>query len=194
MNREPRTWLTLLALAALSSCARPSEDDAALLLRIEALEERVAALESTAPAPSARDLLAARMERDVQRLGAERVQEIERHYRAASLDLDNPESLAALAAFVDEPRYAGANRVGCALLYLGRMGPPDKAEGWLRRAIAEHGDARYGDGVQVGAYARLVLASMLRERGETAGADDLMQELRDRYPEAVDHGGMPLVR
>jgi hypothetical protein len=47
----------------------------------------------------------------------------------------------------------------------------------------------YGDGVQVGAYARFLLGLELKENGENVKANALFEEIRKDYPYAVDHHG-----
>jgi hypothetical protein len=50
----------------------------------------------------------------------------------------------------------------------------------------------YGDGVQVGAYARYLLALYYKEKGDNTRANSLFDEIRKDYPLAVDHRGKSL--
>jgi hypothetical protein len=50
----------------------------------------------------------------------------------------------------------------------------------------------YGDGVQVGAYARYLLALDYKEKGDNAKANSLFDQIKKDYPHAVDHRGKPL--
>jgi hypothetical protein len=51
----------------------------------------------------------------------------------------------------------------------------------------------YGDGVQVGAYARFLLAWDCKNIGEASRANELRTEIESKYPDAVDHAGNLLV-
>ena len=90
-------------------------------------------------------------------------------------------------------KYKKANRTGCAILYLGQMSVGDEAIAYLRRAIANHGDCFYGDGVQVGAFARFFLGKVYRANGNAEKAAMLFAEIRKDYPEAIDHNGRLLI-
>jgi len=87
-----------------------------------------------------------------------------------------------------------SNRAGCGVLYLAQM-EDNKAEKekLLLDAINNHADSAYGDGVQVGALARFLLAEMYRKAGKTADADRLTAEIKDKYPGAINHNGELLV-
>ena len=69
--------------------------------------------------------------------------------------------------------------------------------GYVRRrcwqAIAGHGDCFYGDGVQVGAFARFLLGYVYHKSGDTEKAKPLFDEIRKDFPDAVDHRGRSLV-
>jgi hypothetical protein len=60
-------------------------------------------------------------------------------------------------------------------------------------AISDHGDTWYGDGVQVGAFARAQLATLYVAEGKMTEARALADEIAERFPGAVDHRGQPLV-
>jgi hypothetical protein len=68
---------------------------------------------------------------------------------------------------------------------------PEREE-YLKSAIANHGNAWYGDGVQVGALARAQLAASYANAGRTDEAQKLAEELRSQFPGAVDHSGARL--
>jgi hypothetical protein len=85
-----------------------------------------------------------RMERERATFTMEQVREIESLYQSANRDLRAPSS-------------KEANRAGCALLYLAQLSPPAERETFLTRAIADHSDAWYGDGTQVGPFAKAQL-------------------------------------
>ncbi len=66
-------------------------------------------------------------------------------------------------------------------------------EGYLKTAIELHGDTWYLDGVQVGAAARVHLATLYAAGGRLAEARSLAREVADNFRGAVDHSGRPLV-
>jgi TolA-binding protein len=163
--------------------------------RVEHLEERVRSLEQAIrPEPAARNRSAAHREQFLARIGQDRAAyseadraEIERLYQIANRSWSSPEARASLEALVE--KYPAANRTGCALLYLGQMAEGEEKEAYLKRAIANHADCWYGDGVQVGAYARFHLANYYRHAGRDDEARQLFEEIRTSYPDAIDHKG-----
>ncbi len=88
--------------------------------------------------------------------------------------------------------YPDMNRTGCAILYMAQWAKGDEQKKLLEDAIAKHGDCMYGDGVQVGAYARFYLAEVYDEAGQKDKARVLYDEIRKQYPLAVNHRGVPL--
>jgi formylglycine-generating enzyme required for sulfatase activity/serine/threonine protein kinase/TolA-binding protein len=130
----------------------------------------------------------ARYEQDRKRYNESELNEIEGLYQAASKKFNSPEAMDGFKKLIS--KYPQANRTGCAMLYLGQTCPDrPQAEDYLRRAIADYGDCWYGDGVQVGAYARFYLAGYCRQSGKIQEAEKLYQEIRDKYPGAVAHNG-----
>jgi hypothetical protein len=73
------------------------------------------------------------------------------------------------------------------------MSQGEDRAGYLHDCIDKYNDCFYGDGVQVGVYARFLLAQDCRSKGERAKADALFNEIKSKYPDAVDHGGNLLV-
>jgi hypothetical protein len=90
-------------------------------------------------------------------------------------------------------KYPEANRAGCAMLYVAQQSQGDDRVRRLNDCIGKYGDCIYGDGVQVGAYARLLLAEHYRNAGDKAKADTLTGEIRTNYADSVDHRGRLLV-
>ena len=86
-----------------------------------------------------------------------------------------------------------SNVAGCALLYLARMSEGEEQEKYLQQAIRDYSDCFYGDGVQVGAYARYLLAQAYLEKGDKEKADRLFEELKSQFPGAIDHNGRLLL-
>jgi len=89
-------------------------------------------------------------------------------------------------------KYDKANRTGCALLYLGQMSNGEEREKYLKQAIEGFSDSYYGNGVQVGAYARYYLAYYYKETGDKKKAETICDEINKDYPNAVTHSGKPL--
>jgi TolA-binding protein len=166
--------------------------------RVQTLEARVARLEGRAPAAenngassaAATDLrtrVRQRFELDRTLYSQEQLMDIERLYQVANKQWDSPEAKESLKQLIE--KYPKANRTGCALLYLGQMSAGTEREKHLKQAMENFGDCFYGDGVQVGAYARLYLANYYRETGKTREASALFEEIRKNYPDAVNHKG-----
>ena len=60
---------------------------------------------------------------------------------------------------------------------------------YLLKAIEGFSDCCYGDGVQVGAYARYHLARYYQRNGQEQKATELFKEISGEYPGAIDHKG-----
>jgi tetratricopeptide (TPR) repeat protein len=90
-------------------------------------------------------------------------------------------------------KYTQGNLVGCAMLYLGQMSTGREREDYLKTAVEKYSDCWYGDGVQVGAFARCELAFYYHEIGQVEQASSLFNELVEKYPDAIDHNGCLLV-
>ena len=104
-----------------------------------------------------------RMRRDQELYSPQQIQEIESLYQVANQKWQTEAARKSLQTLVE--KYPKANRTGCALLYLGQMTHGDGQVAYLEQAIADHSDCFYGDGVQVGAYARFLLAQVYRKGG-----------------------------
>jgi tetratricopeptide (TPR) repeat protein len=170
----------------------------ALEKRVQQLEERVATLtSSTAPAVAKvtaeqrvdqqRKRARERMRKDSEVYSREELQEIEKLYQVANKQWRSQEGKDSLKKLVD--KFDKANRTGCALLYLGQMSEGEEREDYLQKAIDGFSDCYYGDGVQVGAYARYYLAHYYKDSGEEKKAEELFEEIRSTYPDAIDHRG-----
>lgn len=184
--------------ASISVWAQDGEKLTALEKRVKELEERVLKLEtSTAPvaakaeaekkADQQRALARERMRKDSETYSREELQEIESLYQVANQKWQTQEGKDSLKKLID--KFDKANRTGCALLYLGQMSKEKEREDYLQKAITGFGDCFYGDGVQVGAYARLYLAYYYKENGQKEKAEELFKEITSKYPDAIDHKG-----
>jgi hypothetical protein len=136
----------------------------------------------------------ARMEQDVREFTPTELQDIDTLFRGAHLNglghLPTHEGRAALVRLVTT--YPRSNQAGCALLSLAQISKGEQRQTYLRQAIAEHSDAWYESGVQVGALARARLAVELVATGHAVEAERLARELVERYPDAIDHAGTRL--
>lgn len=154
---------------------------AALLLFSQAAEPTIEALRAAAQQ---------RMRDDRERYSAEEMRAIETLYQSANRNLRAPDAREKLEQLIKE--YPASNRAGCALLYLARQSAGAEREARLKQAIANHSDARYGDGTQVGAFARALLAAYYARNGKLDEAKTLAAEVRSQFPGAVDHAGLRL--
>ena len=127
----------------------------------------------------------ARMSQDVALYGRDGIREIERLYRAYASKAENADE--ALKLLIE--KYPKANRTGCAVMYAAQHSRGEERIKWLNRAIEQHSDCVYGDGAQVGAYARWFLAREHMRKGDKATAEKLYAEIRAKYPDAVTHKG-----
>ena len=140
-----------------------------------------------APVADPRAAIRERAAKDVAEYGRDGVREIERLYRVYSRRSDDGEM--ALSALLE--KYPKANRTGCAVMYAAQRANGDERVKLLKQAIENYSDCFYGDGAQVGAYARLYLAGELERSGDTAGAEKLYGEIRSLHPTAHAHNGKP---
>ena len=126
-------------------------------------------------------------EEDRKTYSEEQLREIETLYQSANKDLRSPEAKTALQNLIE--KYPKANRTGCAVQYMAQMSQGEEKEKYLKMAIKNFGDCYYGNGVQVGAYARLYLGYYYKELGKAQEAQTLFEEIRKDYPDAVNHKG-----
>lgn len=83
-------------------------------------------------------------------------------------------------------KYPKANKTGSAVLYFGQQSKADLQIKYLLQAIRDYSDCYAGIGVNVGAYARLLLSRIYYKQGRTNDALKLLEEIRTRYPDAID--------
>jgi hypothetical protein len=121
----------------------------------------------------------------------EQLREAEGLYQVANQKWGSPEATESLQKMIQQ--YPDVNRTGCAVLYLAQSSKDDARAKYLQDCIEKYNDCFYGDGVQVGAYARFLLAQDYRSKGEPAKAGTLENELKTHYADAIDHGGKLLV-
>lgn len=73
------------------------------------------------------------------------------------------------------------------------MSTGDEQIEYLQQAIDSFSDCFYGDGAQVGAYARFVLLCRYHRDGGKEKTDRLAEEIRTGYSNAIDHRGRKIV-
>jgi hypothetical protein len=131
-----------------------------------------------------------RMRQDLAIYSAEDLKQLEDLYQSANKNLREPTAKATLQRVVKE--FPRSNRAGSAVLYLAQLSSGSEREAYLKAAIEAHSDTWYGDGVQVGALARVQLADFYAAGGRLGEAKALAKQVVDSFPGAVDHGGRPL--
>ena len=131
-----------------------------------------------------------RMRQDAAVYSREDLRALEELYQSANKNLNAPGAKDILRRVVSE--YPKSNRAGSAVLYLAQLSSGAEREGYLKTAIDQHSDTWYGNGVQVGAFARAQLAAYYAATGKTEEARKLASEVVERYPGAIDHRGRPL--
>ena len=197
MNAPVSCAAMMLNLSLLLPNVSSADELGDLKARVAALEARLATLEE-ALKPVMSELSAKqsreqnqqrarqRMREDREKYSDQQLREIESLYQVANKKWRTAEAQQSLEQLIG--KYDKANRTGCAILYLGQMSTGDEKLKYLKQAI-EHGDCFYGDGVQVGAYARFHLAHHYLSQGKNAEAEKLFDEIRKEFPDAVDHKG-----
>lgn len=132
-----------------------------------------------------------RMRQDLAIYSADDVRTLEQLYQSANRNLQAPDAKAILQRVVKD--YPQSNRAGSAVLYLAQLSSGPEREAYLKTASTTYRNTWYGNGVQVGAFARLQLAAFYVAAGRLAEAQDLAKEIADDFPGAIDHNGRPLV-
>lgn len=191
---------TIIAIIIASACIANASPN--LEQRVAELEKEVAELK-TALAPvlaeakekeivtQQRTEAKKRMRKDSEVYSRDELREIEKLYQVANKQWRSQEGKDSLKELIK--KYDKANRTGCALLYLGQMSKGEEREEYLKQAIDGFSDCFYGDGVQVGAYARYYLAYHYKELGKQNEANKLFEEISEKYPNAINHKGKLLV-
>jgi hypothetical protein len=196
--------ILMLGMAAvLPVCAQTNGDEVARLTQrvvqlekqVQEISQLVEPLKAQQAADNRRKVLRERFEKkmaqDQEKYTAEQLREAERLYQVANQKWGSPEANESLQSMIK--KYPDINRTGCAVLYIAQKSQGDERAKYLQDCIEKYGDCYYGDGVQVGAYARLLLAEDYQGKGEENKAEALYNEIKAKYADAVDHGGRLLV-
>ncbi|HYG33425.1 MAG TPA: tetratricopeptide repeat protein, partial [Clostridia bacterium] len=128
-----------------------------------------------------------RMAQDREKHTQEQLREAENLMRVADQKWGSPEANDSLQKLIKN--YPDFNRAGCAMLYVAQMAQGNDRAKHLQDCITKYNDCFYGDGVQVGAYARFLLAEDYKSKGEQKKAEALYNEIKSNYPDAIDHRG-----
>ncbi|MGA2854152.1 MAG: hypothetical protein ABSE90_08490 [Verrucomicrobiota bacterium] len=167
--------LLTLKVAQLEKQLKPVKAQQALEIRQKALHEQ----------------FVKRYAQDEQKYTKEQLNDAEQLYQTANQKWGTPEAITNLQAMIK--KYPDLDRTGCAVLYLAQMSKGDDRAKYLQDCIDQYNDCFYGDGAQVGPYARFMLAQDYQDNGETAKAKALFDEIKAKYPDAIDHSGKLLV-
>jgi len=192
MPRRIGATLMLAAVAIAPGCGQANTAGAAAVATTTATRSSAAVSADATPEQLQRERTNAkvRIRQDVRRFPREQLNEADQLYQAAIKDWRSNEARQGVKALVQ--KFPELNRTGCALLYVGQMSAGQEREDYLKQAIA-HSDSYFGDGVQVGAYARYLLGHHYRDQGKSVEAERFFDEVRQSYPNAITHSGKLLV-
>jgi len=195
-------WGLVLALVLTSTGCNEKKDP-----EVEQLKSKVADLEKRLDKIEAPLLAKAQLEErqkslheaanhrfqlDQKNYNAQQMVQIESLYQQVSKTrAGSPERVAAVNKLTDQ--FPDANRTGCAMLYVAQGATGAEAEKYFQACIQKYGSCFYGDGVQVGAYARYGLAEYYKKNQQLDKAEALRNEIKEQFPDSVDHSGKLLV-
>lgn len=198
-----KTMMVGILMSALSASspgwAQTNTEDIALLAhRVEQLEKQVQELSRLLEPIKAQQAMEQRRNalhqkfeqraaQDREKYSSQQLGEAEELYQVASKKWGSPEATGSLQAMIK--KYPDVNRTGCAVLYLAQSSKGDERAKYLQDCIEKYQDCFYGDGVQVGAYARFLLAQDYQGNLEFKRAEALDNELKTKYADAIDHSG-----
>jgi hypothetical protein len=204
MRNSIITVVLLSALAANSSLfAQANADDFAQLKRrvsdlekqLQEISRLVEPLKAQQAADNRRKALRTKFERrmaqDQDKYSPDQVRNAEQLMGVADQKWGSPEANESCQTIIK--KYSEANRAGCAMLYVAQRSEGDERARYLKECVEKYNDCFYGDGVQVGACARFLLAADYRNAGDDKKAATLYSKIKANYAEAIDHGGSLLV-
>jgi len=181
----------LLAQTSTDEVAQLKERVAALEKQVQDISQIVAPLKGQLEADNRRKELRkkfeARLARDQAKFTRDQLNEAEGWYQVANKEWGTTNATESLKKMVE--KYPDINRTGCAVLYLAQSSQGDEREQRLQECIQKFGDCMYGDGVEVGAYARWLLAQDYRKAGQKDKAGALENELKTNFAQAIEHNG-----
>lgn len=131
------------------------------------------------------------MAQDQEKYTSEQLRDAEQLYQVANQKWGSPEASESLQTMIQ--KYPDINRTGCAMLYVAQRSQGDERAKYLQDCIDKYNDCFYGDGVQVGAYARFLLLQDYRSQGDEQKAAALATEIKTRFADSINHSGNLLV-
>ncbi len=147
--------------------------------------------ESLLDAAKLRERFNNKMAADKAKYTSAQLGEAENLYQIANQKWGTPEAAESLQQMIK--KYPDINRTGCAVLYIAQSSTGAERAKYLQDCLSKYNDCFYGDGVQVGAYARYLLVLDYKTSGDDKKAAELASELKTKYPDAVDHSGNLLI-
>jgi TolA-binding protein len=195
--------LSVLAASSSLPAQTNTQDVAQLTRRVEQLEKQVQEISKfldplrgqQSIIANRRKALQSRQEKrfaqDREKFAPEELIEAEKLYSIISQKGGTPEAADSFATLLK--KYPDNDRVGCALLYIAQRAHGDERIKDLQECIDKYSDCIYGDGVEVGAFARYLLAKEYSSKGDTKQAAALAEDIKNKYTDAIDHGGNLLV-
>jgi len=132
-----------------------------------------------------------RNKQDQDKYSGDQLAEAEKLYQVANSKWGTAEATESLEKMIKQ--YPDVNRTGCAVLYLAQTSKGPEQTAKLNECVEKYNDCMYGDGVQVGALARFLLVQSYKSSNDEEKAEALENEIRTKFPDAVDHGGNLLV-
>ena len=185
----------LFAQASADEVAQLKQRVAQLEKQVQEISQLLEPVKAQQTADNRRKALRERFEKkmaqDRDKYTQEQLRDAEALYQVANQKWGTPEAAESLQTMIK--KYPDINRTGCAMLYVAQKSEGAERAGYLQDCIEKFNDCLYGDGVQVGAYARFLLAGDYIRQGEPEKAAALYGEIKAKYPEAVDHRGNLLV-
>ena len=189
--------LTGLGTTPQTSCTPATTDEsmANMEKQVREISQLVEPLKAQQAIDNRRKALRERFEKksaqDQHKYTPEQLREAEELMLVADEKWGSPEANESCQAIIK--KYPGINRAGCAMLYLAQTSQGDERVKHLQDCLKKYNDCFYGDGVQVGAYARFLLVQDYQSKGEEKKAEALSDEIKTKYADAIDHAGNLLV-
>lgn len=186
---------TLFAQANADDVAQLKQRVAQLEKQVQEIAQLLEPLKAQQTADNRRKTLRERFEKkmaqDRDKYTQDQLRDAENLYQVANQKWGTTEATESLQTMIK--KYPDINRTGCATLYVAQKSEGDERARYLQACIEKFNDCFYGDGVQVGAYARFLLAGDYLSKGQEEKAAALYSEIKSKYPDAVDHSGNLLV-
>jgi hypothetical protein len=133
------------------------------------------------------DTMEKRFAQDRTKYNQDQLFDAEKLFGVVSAKGGTPEAKESLDKLIKD--YPDCNRTGCAMLYTAQRAQGEERVKLLNECADKYSDCIYGDAVQVGAFARYILAREYIAKGDEAKADALAAEIKRNFSGAVDHSG-----